>query len=65
MVQKQTGMAIRWAGGYGRKIFCAGHNKTGTASLLFAMEALGFKPGYQPDAERLPGHWLRRTSPHW
>lgn len=42
------------------KVFCIGHNKTGTTSLSFAMEALGYKVGRQRTAEEMLDAWCAR-----
>lgn len=44
----------------GKKIFCVGHNKTGTTSLAAAMKDMGYKVGRQSVAERLFDAWCHR-----
>jgi hypothetical protein len=43
-----------------QKIFCIGLNKTGTTSLRFEMEDLGFAVGNQRKAELLFDDWVKR-----
>lgn len=43
-----------------QKIFCIGHNKTGTTSIKFALEDLGYKVGVQSKAELLMDDWAVR-----
>lgn len=43
-----------------QKIFCIGLNKTGTTSLLSAMEDLGYKVGNQLEAEKMFDDWIKR-----
>ena len=42
------------------KIFCIGHNKTGTTSLTKAIKDLGFIVGNQREAELMFDDWLKR-----
>ena len=42
------------------KIFVVGRNKTGTTSLAAALKELGYRVGYQRDAELLMEDWGRR-----
>lgn len=42
------------------KVFCIGHNKTGTTSLEAVLKNFGYKIGDQWDAEILLGDWVMR-----
>jgi len=44
----------------GQKIFCVGHNKTGTTSLEQALRELGYTLGSQREAELLMDDWAMR-----
>jgi len=43
-----------------KKVFCIGHNKTGTTSIGYALEDLGYKVGIQSEAELLLDDWAIR-----
>ena len=49
----------KMAEGKCKKIFCVGCNKTGTSSLLVAMQALGYQTAPQPAAEPLLDDWFK------
>lgn len=50
----------RFSGNQKQKIFCIGHNKTGTSSLGFALHEFGYKMGHQPTAERLLPYYAKK-----
>lgn len=58
-----------WLGSYSRymagipnrKVFCVGYNKTGTTSIKFALQELGYRLGEQLDAELLIDDWSKRN----
>lgn len=42
------------------KVFCIGHNKTGTTSIEYVLKEFGYKMGEQAVAERLLDEWAIR-----
>ena len=43
-----------------KKVFCIGLNKTGTTSIKYALEELGFRTGNEKKAKGLFDHWVQR-----
>ncbi len=56
----QSSSAVQSFGLMKEKVFCIGFNKTGTTSLEYSLEALGYKVGVQSEAELLMDDWAVR-----